>query len=277
MVGPSPLYDRVADRIREQISNGAIAPNSRIPSERILAETFGVSRVTVRQALKELESAGLVEVVAGARWARSSIVDPDYTTSEDSIEEGAAGLVSFSHLAQSNGLKATAEVLTNETRASTLDEADLLGIAPGAPIVDLVRLRYLDSIPTLIDFSLLPEGLAPGIGKHDFSQTSLYQTLAERYGLNAARADCIMEARGATEEAAAHLGLAPGAPVLVIVQKTFSDTGRIIQWCRSVYRGDRYRFRAILDGLQGTQRLRPLGSGGRPGIQPTDRTKEPAI
>ena len=164
MVGPSPLYDRVADRIREQISNGAIAPNSRIPSERILAETFGVSRVTVRQALKELESAGLVEVVAGARWARSSIVDPDYTTSEDSIEEGAAGLVSFSHLAQSNGLKATAEVLTNETRASTLDEADLLGIAPGAPIVDLVRLRYLDSIPTLIDFSLLPEGLAPGIG-----------------------------------------------------------------------------------------------------------------
>jgi len=277
MTGSSPLYDRVADHIRERISSGVIAPNSRIPSERVLAEQFGVSRVTIRQALKELEAGGLVEVNGGARWVRPGKIATDYAPSDDSIEEGATGLVSFSNLAATNGLTAAAVVLTNVTRPSTLDEADQLGIAPGALIVDLVRLRLLDGIPTLIDFSLVPEALAPGIGKRDFTRTSLYQTLAETYGLTAARAVCIIEARAAADETASHLGLAPGAPVLVIVQKTFSDNGRIIQWCRSVYRGDRYRFRALLDGMPGGQRLRPLAPGARPGIPISDRSKEPAV
>jgi GntR family transcriptional regulator len=270
------LYDQVAEYLTERIQKGVIPANSRIPSERVLAEQFGVSRVTVRQALKALESAGLVEVDGGARWARPGKALSDYETSSSSIEEGATGLVSFSDLAASNGLTATSVVLTNVTRPSSLDEADLLGIAPGGPIVDLVRLRHLDGIPTLIDFSLLPESLAPGLGKLDFSQASLYHALADGYGLHAARADCIIEARGASEEIAGQLGLAPGAPVLVIVQTTFGDNGRIIQWCRSVYRGDRYRFRALLDGLEGAQRLRPLAPESRKRTQSFDRTKEPA-
>src|SRR5580700_5915053 len=114
-----------------------------MPSERVLAEQFGVSRVTVRQALKKLESAGLVEVDGGARLARWSGRFSDQEASAKSIEEGATGLVSFSDLAAANGLTATSVVLSNVTRPSSLDEADLLGIAPGAPVVDLVRLRQL--------------------------------------------------------------------------------------------------------------------------------------
>lgn len=277
MTSPTPLYNQVAEYLRERIQKGVIPVNSRVPSERVLAEQFGVSRVTVRQALKELEVAGLVEVDGGVRWAKPTATAADYRPSTGSIEEGASGLVSFSDLATANGLTATAVVLNNVTRPSTLDEADLLGIAPGASVVDLVRLRQLDGIPTLLDYSLLPESLAPGLGKRDFTKASLYQTLAESYGLHAARADCIIEARGATEEIAGHLGLATGAPVLVIVQTTFGDNGRIVQWCRSVYRGDRYRFRALLDGLQGAQRLRPLAPETRIRSQPMDRTKEPAI
>src|SRR5262249_4227810 len=159
-----------------------------------------------------------VEVDGGLRWARPDKAVSGFEASSSSIEEGATGLVSFSNLAAANGLTATAVVLRNVTRPSTLDEADLLGIAPGAPVVGLGRLRPLDGIPTLLDFSLLPESLAPGLGKVDFTQASLYHTLADTYGITAASADCVIEARGASEELAGHLGLAPGAPVLVIIQ-----------------------------------------------------------
>ncbi len=276
MSGTARLYSKVAEYLKERIHKGVIRPNSRMPSERVLAEQFGVSRVTVRQALKELELAGVVEVDGGVRLARWSEGISDSEASAKSIEEGATGLVSFSDLAAANGLTATSVVLSNVTRPSTLDEADLLGIAPGAAIVDLVRLRQLDGIPTLIDYSLLPESLAPGVGKLDFSRASLYRTLADSYGLHAVRADCIIESRGASGEVAAQLGLSPGAPVLVIIQTTFGDNGRVIQWCRSVYRGDRYRFRAILDGVEGGQRLRPVAPESSRHSQSSDRTKEPA-
>jgi N-acetylglucosamine-6-phosphate deacetylase len=271
MTGPSPLYDRVADQLRERITTGTIAPNSRIPSERVLAEQFGVSRVTSARLSGSLSPQGWWKSSAEHGGSAPVSASPTIRPQMNRSRKVATGLVSFSHLASSNGLTAAALVLTNVTRPCTLDEADLLGIAPGALVMDLVRLRHLDGIPTLLDFSLVPEALAPGIGARDFSRISLYQTFAETYGLNAARADCIIEAREASEETAGHLGLASGAPVLVIVQKTFSDNGRIIQWCRSVYRGDRYRFRALLDGTQGGQRLRPLASAARTGIpSPTE-------
>ena len=246
-----------------------------MPSERLLSQQFGVSRVTVRRALKELESAGLAEIDHGARLARWTKKATALEGLGESIEEGATGLVSFSDLAAANGLTASSVVLSNRTRPSSLDEADLLGIAPGADIVDLVRLRRLDGIPTLVDYSLLPDSLAPGLGKLDFSRVSLYQTLADAYGLHAVRADCVIEARGASQEIASRLGLSPGAPVLVIVQTTFGESGRVIQWCRSVYRGDRYRFRAVLDGFGGAQRLRPFAPEARKPPQASDREEEP--
>lgn len=246
------LHRRVADYLKERIGHGVIVAGSRVPAERVLAEQFDVSRVTVRRALKELEQQGLVEVIGGTRWVRrdapaivTARVDDD---NAESIEEGATGLVSFSDLAAANGLTATSKVLRIATRPSTLDEADRLGIAPGAPIVELVRLRSLDGVPTLIDFSLIPEAPAPGLGDLDFETVSLYGTLAERYGMHAVGAECVMEARGASAEIAVHLGLAGGDPVLEIVQTTFDESDRIIQWGRSVYRGDRYRFRALLEG-----------------------------
>ncbi|WP_329172873.1 GntR family transcriptional regulator [Streptomyces sp. NBC_01477] len=268
------LHRKVAQHLRERIESGVIAPGSRMPSERVLAEQFDVSRVTVRQALKDLEVAGLVKVVAGARWvpaetsAPASLRPAGYEA--ESIEEGATGLVSFSDLAAANGLTSSSKVLKCLTRASSLDEADLLSIAPGAPLVELVRLRHLDGIPTLIDFSLVPEGLAPGLGEHDFSTASLYGTLAEQYGLHAVRADCVIEARDASAEIAESLGLAPGGSVLEIVQTTFDENRRVVQWCRSVYRGDRYRFRATLQGHPGgayrPQAAEPTGRGAVPHI-----------
>lgn len=250
---PEPvLHRRVAEHLRTRILDGTIPSGSRVPSERVLSEQFSVSRVTVRQAMKDLEANGLLEVVGGVRWVRSE-PPAEGARRRGAIEEGATGLVSFSHLAEANGLTATSQVVSLTTRPASLDEADQFSIAPGAPLVELVRLRSLDGIAVLLDFSVIPETLAPGIASVDFTDASLYTVLSDRYGLSAVSAECAIEARSATPELAAHLGLAPGDPVLQIDQTTYDAQGRVIQWCRSVYRGDRYRFRAVLEGSAGTQ------------------------
>ncbi len=261
------LHRQVTDHIRERIERGTIQSGSRMPSERVLSEQFGVSRVTIRQALKDLESLGLVEVNGGIRWVRRATESSLVSRSTQSIEEGATGLVSFSDLAAANGLTVSSVVLSIATRPSTLDEADLLNIAPGASIVDMVRLRHLDGIPIVVDFSLIPEGPVPGLGDLDFSSLSLYGTLAERYGLHAVSAECAIEARGVSPELAGHLGLSTGDPVLEIIQTTFGEDRRVLQWCRSIYRGDRYRFRAGLEGSAGAQLAHRTAAEPRRGAQ----------
>ncbi|UCR88064.1 GntR family transcriptional regulator [Mycetocola spongiae] len=262
------LHRQVTVYLRERIESGVIQPSSRMPSERVLAEQFAVSRVTIRQAMRDLEAQGLVEVIGGVRWVRKHTESSVARRSSHSLEEGATGLVSFSDLAAANGLTVSATILTMQTRPGSLDEADLLSVAPGAPIVDLVRIRYLDSIPILMDFTLIPEALAPGLGAVDLSHGSLYHTLADSYGLHAVRAQCAIEARGASPEIADGLGLAPGDPVLEIIQTIYDQNDRVMQWGRSVYRGDRYRFRADLEGTQrpsraGTTADEPTGRGFR--------------
>lgn len=232
------LHRRIGDAIREQIERGDLARGARVPSERVLSERFGVSRLTVRQALKDLETDGLVQVIGGIRWI---------TRGESSIEEGGSGLVSFSDLASANGFEVSSSVLLHTVRPSTLDEASVLGIAPGAPVMDLERLRCLDGVPVVLDYSLIPESVAPGLDDVDFAVVSLYETLAERFGMHATNAECVIEARGADAEQASRLGLSVGDPILEIMQLIFDEHGRVMQSSRNVYRGDRYRFRAMLE------------------------------
>jgi GntR family transcriptional regulator len=252
------LHQQVTEKLRGRIRSGILPPGSRMPGERSLAEELGVSRVTLRQALRTLELEGLLEADGGARWVRRD--------SGTSIEEGATGLVSFTDLAVTHGRTVSATVLKLVTRPTDVDEAELLRLAPGAEVHELVRLRCVDSIPILVDHSLIPAALTPGLDKLDFRTESLYRVLAAEYGCGPVRAECAIESREVQPAYAGHLGLERGGPVLEIQQLTFDRSGQVVQWCRSVYRGDRYKFRALLEIGGGTQLTRRTiaESGRRP-------------
>jgi len=252
------LHQQVTEKLRGRIRAGTLAPGSRVPGERALAEELGVSRVTLRQALRTLELEGLLEADGGARWVRRG--------SGAAIEEGATGLISFTDLGVTNGRTVSAAVLKLVTRPTDVDEAELLRLVPGAEVHELVRLRSLDGIPILVDHSLIPAALTPGLGKLDFRTESLYRVLASEYDCAPVRAECAIESREVQPAYAGHLGLASGGPVLEIQQVTFDQAGRIVQWCRSVYRGDRYKFRALLEIGGGTQLTRRTAAetGRRP-------------
>jgi GntR family transcriptional regulator len=154
--------------------------------------------------------------------------------------------MSFSEMAESRGLTPRARVLGTRVRSATIDEAETLGLAPGAALFEIERLRFMDDVPIMIDRSNVPLALAPDLIEVDFSTASLYDELEERHGLRPTRARFAVEAVAADEHQAALLDLRPGEPLLRCHQLTEDESGRLIEMCEMVYRGDRYRFRATL-------------------------------
>ena len=228
-------YQRVQQALADEIQRGGRAAGSRLPPERALAEHFGVSRVTLRRALDELAASGIV-TRSGSGWVVAS----------RAIGEPPNELMSFSEMAASRGLEPGARVLDRQVRAATLDEAEALGLAPGASLFELERLRSMDGVPILIDRTRIPLSIAPGLDEMDLDGASLYGLLEERFSVRPTRARFTVEAIAADTRRAKLLGLEAGQPLLRCLQQTEDDSGRQIELCEMVYRYDRYRFRATL-------------------------------
>ena len=228
-------YERVREQLADEIERERRAAGSRLPPERAMAEHYGVSRATLRRALDELAQDGVVERVPGG-WAVASRV----------VGEPPNELMSFSEMAASRGLTPGGRVLERGVRPATMEEADALGLAPGAPLFELERLRSMDAVPILVDRARVPIALASGIDQVDLEGTSLYEVLEDRYGIRPARARFTVEAIAADARRAKLLDLEPGQPLLRCEQQTEDESGRPIELCEMVYRFDRYRFRATL-------------------------------
>src|SRR4051795_592843 len=229
-----PLYHRVYREIAREIETGALQPGERLPSERWFCDELGVSRATVRRAIAELITDGLVEARGrGSFVTGDALVEPPNT------------LMSLSELGRCRGLDATAHVLSSAIRPATIDEAEAFGIAPGAELFELRRLRMFDGLPIAIDDNRIPLRLLPSAGTLDFTTASLYDAI-DGEGNPLARADYELEGRAAGEPWAALLGLAPGAPVLFATTVAIGEDGRILDLGQTIYRADRYRFQATL-------------------------------
>lgn len=224
----------VAAAIAQQVTAGALPPGTRLPAERELCARFAVSRVTVRRALAELRERGLIEVEEARGWfvAQPSLGEPN-------------ALMSFSEMAAERGLAASSTVVRAETRPATAEEAEELRIAPGAALFDLERVRRLEGVPTALEQSRIPLGLAPELARADLERGSLYATL-QRLGIVPAQADYVLQSVAAGAREAGLLGLPRGAPLLLASARTFDASGRPVELSRSLFCGERYRFRATL-------------------------------
>ena len=151
--------------IAEEIANGALKPGDRLPVERSLCDQFGVSRATVRRALRALANDGLIEshVRRGSFVASSPLSEPPNV------------LISFAEMAAARGFTVTNRVLHTEVRPATIDEAEELHVAPGSNVFVLERLRLLEGKPVVHEVDRVPLIRAPGAEAVDYEQESLYR------------------------------------------------------------------------------------------------------
>ncbi len=237
---PKPLYEQIQEYIMHRIHTGEWAYNTRIPSERDLAEQFEVSRVTVGKAIKELVRNGYLNVQIG----KGTYV------SETPMKQQIETLTSFTEEMQLRGQATVSRVLSARMIFAPSDVAEVLQLPANAEIFELRRVRHAGNRPMAIECASVVGSLCPNIHtEHDFARESLYAVLCDFYGVNLVAAEQTFEARAADESEATLLGINAGAPVLAIHRITYDDLDRACEEVKSVYRGDRYKFRAKLSRI----------------------------
>jgi GntR family transcriptional regulator len=161
-----------------------LEPNDRLPSERELCQQYGISRITVRQALSELAQAGLVY---------SSVGKGTYVANA-AFQEELQPLSSFTQDLERRGMRAASQVLEASIIPADDHWSEIFYIPRGAEIVRLHRLRLSGDLPIAIQLTHLPHHLCPHLLEYDFSSCSLYEVLRNVYKLHLARSETIIEA-----------------------------------------------------------------------------------
>ena len=227
----TPLYIQIKNKFTLAIRNGLWGPGNSLPSERILAEALGVSRITVRKTIELLLTDGLVERHQGAG-----------TFVKERVEQPISILKGFSDEMRARGFKPDTQILESFVRAASPEEAITLSLKPGDEVTYLKRLRLANGKPIAVEYSVLPKKVLP----NPFSvKKSLYSTLKSRNcmpvrALQHLRANIVSGTERDLLEATDE------TPVLYITRIGYLDDGKPIELTHSYYRGDRYDFIAEL-------------------------------
>ncbi len=244
MIRPAHEFPDALDEHRpkgaqlEEILEGLVVglgPGGRLPSERQLAERYGVARMTVRGAVESLITGGLLYRSHGQG---TFVAQPRIVQSE--------ALTSFTEDMRRRGLKAGAVPLGREVVPASPLLSGPLQITVGAPVVRIERIRTADSEPIATEVAQLPLERFPGLDVFDLSDTSLYDALRREWGVEVHHADQRVQAVVLRSEEAELLRVEAGQAAFEFVRLTFDASGVPIEHVRSLYRSDRYQVRTHL-------------------------------
>lgn len=232
-----PLYIQLKRLIKTQIQDGVLQEGDRLSSERELAKQFGMSRMTVRQALVDLMREGLLDREQG----RGTFV------ARRKMSQGLQRVTSFTDNMRNHGMIPSSILLGMTRELPSQPDRDRLGLSLGQQALKLRRVRLADGQPMAIEEVCLPADIMNDIQENDLIQGSLYAYLRQRH-IDLVRARQTLEAILADPEQSQLLALPPMAPLLLLERLSHDQDGRPVEFVRAVYRGDRYRFHVALGG-----------------------------
>ncbi len=210
-------------------------PGTLIPTERALAEQYSISRTTVRQAIGELVAEGQLDRTQGSG---TFVSKPKLVYVRQ--------LTSFSEDATLQGKSGTSRVLDVSRAAADAETSERLQVALGTLLHRVERVRLVDGEPLAHDTALLP-GPLPGLADHITETSSLYGVLRDIYGIEISEVEDMVETTLAGPDNSRLLGIEMSAPLL-LVHRLGSAGGKPVEWTRTVFRGDRFRFVARMCG-----------------------------
>jgi len=251
IAGPIPLHHQVYLDLRAKIDAGEWRPGDRLPAERELADLYGCSLITVRRALGDLARERRLERTRGRG---TFVTRPPISLDLD-------GTLSFTEELQHLGHDPATRVVTARTVPAERAVADALGVAVGAPVVHLERLRMADGEPLLLEQVFLPESRFPGLLASDLERDSLYELLTERYATRVVRAREALEPISLPTREAQLLGVEAHRPALLIEGVAYDPAGRAVEFARSYVRGDRTRYYVERVVVRSGARSEPSATG----------------
>ncbi|HET9260296.1 MAG TPA: GntR family transcriptional regulator [Acidimicrobiia bacterium] len=230
--GRAARYEEIADHLRHLVNRAG--PGERLPSEAELCEQFGVSRMTARHAVQQVEAEGLIERRRGAgTFVRSRPVPRDLGSP-----------LSFSENMRARSMKPTSRTLQWGRVVPTTDERTALGLEDGDGAFALERLRCADHVPMALERAVMSEGLASSIAEH-IEEGSLHD-MFRAIGRTPSLATAEVSARHATKRQRDLLDL-PSTGIVIVERRTIFDHAdlpleRTVTW----YAASRYSFKAVL-------------------------------
>jgi GntR family transcriptional regulator len=201
-----------------------------IPSERQLCTDLGVSRLTVRAALDDLVRDGMLV----RRHGSGTFV------SEPKIAQELT-MTSFTEDMIRRGMVPASKTLELRITPAGAHLGRLLHVSPSEPVVIISRLRLADRETMAIETLHVRASLVPGLAAEDLERQSFYDILEERYGIEIVGGNQTIEPTVTNEEESAALGVPLHAPAFLFERTTRAEDGGIVEYVRSIYRGDRYK------------------------------------
>lgn len=250
--GSRPLWQQVLEDLERRIEAGDIV--DRFPTDKELTERYGVSRHTVREAVRRLRARGLVDRHRG----RGSFLN------EERLTQPLGSLYSLFQAVEAQGLEQRSEVLALEP-ARDADVATRLELPPRTELIRLERLRYAGDDPLALDRVWLPADIGRKLLDVDFTRTALYDQLQERVGIRITAVDETLEPIIPDDDARELLQLADDE-ALLRVQRLGRGADRPIECRVTLIRGQRFLYTNTwrADGAAGaTPTFREVPAEGR--------------
>jgi len=254
----TPLYQQLREGLRARILENALPPLSKLPSESELMNLHSISRITVRQALNDLQKEGLIFKVQG----KGAFVSKPKVAQDVTRLQGLAESMSDGQHQVRN------RILSLKTVKANPHVAGRLALPPNTPVCRITSLRYLDRQPIAIDISYVSEAVGWSLKSADLAARDLIDIYENDLGLALGNADLVIEAAGAAATEAKHLKIATGAPVLRIERVIFTTGGEPLHFEAMCYRGDSFRYRLSIERGVGSSRRRAPGEGAVKGTPP---------
>lgn len=238
---PTPLYLQLRDILASRITEGSLGPGDALPSERQLCDDFGLSRTTVREALRQLARLGMTSTVPGrGAFVRSSRPELAVRVS----------LRSFVAELCRQGMEPSSKVLGAKLIESPSPSLiDRMALEPGDEVVKLEQLGWVDDMPLALHTHHLNHRFCPGILRRNLSQAPVFDLLPIAYDLTLAYAEEEAYATLANERERELLELSHPCAVLRTERTTFLDTGDVIGFTEASYRGELYRLKVAVERM----------------------------
>jgi GntR family transcriptional regulator len=244
---PLPFYHQLKEILLDDIRSRKLQSGDRLLSDHELCDKYEVSRTVVRQALRDLETAGVIERVKG-----SGTFVAHSKTSEGLVQS----LTGLWEDVTARGSRLRSEVRRLEVAPADDTIAEALELATESPVIVIERRRFVDDEPWVVTTTHIPYDVAPGLLLEDLSNKSLYALLENKFGVQLKRGRRAVEAVIASRALARDLGINRGAAVLRLSSVSYGIGGKPVEEFVAYHRGDRSTFEVELKRHKTARRTR---------------------